>query len=743
MAYWLYCHGRRDSGCGLLHRTKEQPTILFRGKLLIKYVVETKAPSQVNANNPKFEQVDEGGSVMDTEYEILTSRDLASRARARLVTRYGANSEQGKVEVGEIIQNLKVQTIHGKVVRLSFGHHNRAVTQPVLEEVIKSYNEMHDDFHKTKMGEALSASLSDQSTKFETQLSATEKSLADIKTKEGVVSWEDTKRTLSERLGKLQQSMLDTRSELEERQAGMVELGKLIPGLETSPTNVSNEVTNQAAIPAEKLAEYRRNSELLDTLNKRERELLVTFTPENALVKSIRQQIETNEARLREMEAVEPRLIASRPVSDSKTGGADAPRSPQLLYAMEKSRVTALNAKYKVLTNEFAEVDKKLNAIGANDRRLTELERKRRLDERNYESFSTGSAQVDLDRALNDRKIPNIVEIQKPSPGLDPNPLEEQKLKKTAALIFLAGVFGAIGLAFVLEFYVDRSFKRPQDLASHLGLPLFISIPRIYLNGHANARLGPPRTAGLIENKAGDSAGPKAPKDDKGNGGRTVALKGQDVELAAWDQDHPLQPFHGALRDRLITYFEVNNMTSKPKLVAVTSCNEGSGVSTVAAGLAASLSETGDGNVLLVDMNQQGAAHYFRRGELACGLDEALEPGRRGETQVQDRLYVVSEASNVEKLPSVLPKRFKNLVPRLKASDYDYIIFDMPPVSQISMTPRLAKFMDMVLMVVEAEKSDRDVVKAATGLLKEARANVGVVLNKQRSYVPKRLQQEF
>jgi len=91
----------------------------------------------------------------------------------------------------------------------------------------------------------------------------------------------------------------------------------------------------------------------------------------------------------------------------------------------------------------------------------------------------------------------------------------------------------------------------------------------------------------------------------------------------------------------------------------------------------------------------------------------------------------------------MLPKRFSHLVSKMKASDYDYIIFDMPPVTQISVTPRLARFMDMVLLVVESEKTNRDVAQRAAALLSESRANVGVVMNKNRSYVPKRLHQEF
>ena len=37
----------------------------------------------------------------------------------------------------------------------------------------------------------------------------------------------------------------------------------------------------------------------------------------------------------------------------------------------------------------------------------------------------------------------------------------------------------------------------------------------------------------------------------------------------------------------------------------------------------------------------------------------------------------------------------------------------MPPVTEVSITPRLSKFMDTVLMVVEAEKTDLEVVRRA------------------------------
>jgi Mrp family chromosome partitioning ATPase len=216
------------------------------------------------------------------------------------------------------------------------------------------------------------------------------------------------------------------------------------------------------------------------------------------------------------------------------------------------------------------------------------------------------------------------------------------------------------------------------------------------------------------------------------------------AEVAPWDHGHPLHRFYAGLRERLIVNFEVRNLTHNPKLVAVTSCSKGAGVSSIAAGLAASLSETGDGNVLLVDMNvEQHTARQFYKGQPGCGLDAALEADTMGNAMVGENLYVASEAGNGEQLPRVMPKRFASLMPKLKASDYDYIIFDMPAVSQTSMTPRLAGLMDMVLLVIESEKTSREAVQRASALLAESKANVSTVLNKTRSYVPAKLHQEF
>jgi Mrp family chromosome partitioning ATPase len=189
-----------------------------------------------------------------------------------------------------------------------------------------------------------------------------------------------------------------------------------------------------------------------------------------------------------------------------------------------------------------------------------------------------------------------------------------------------------------------------------------------------------------------------------GLGGHRLRLRGsnEDSESAAAsvprDELVPnadgelLRPFCEAIRDRLGVFFELNNMAHKPKLVAVTSLAADAGASTLAVGLADAISETTEGKVLLVD-----------------------------------------------KLTT--PKRFYNVMADFKRSSLDYVVFDMPPVGDVSATVPLAGFMDTVLLVVEAEKSNRDAVKRAYAQL-SAKTKVSVVFNKSRSYGPKWLEGE-
>ena len=162
---------------------------------------------------------------------------------------------------------------------------------------------------------------------------------------------------------------------------------------------------------------------------------------------------------------------------------------------------------------------------------------------------------------------------------------------------------------------------------------------------------------------------------------------GDAADIVPMENGDLLRPFCEAIRDRLGLFFDLNHMAHKPKLVAVTGLRENAGASTLAAGLANALSDGTEGKVILVD-----------------------------------------------KPPAT--RRFYNMLMEFKTSDLDYVVFDMPSLGDTSSTLPLAGFMDTVLLVVEAEKSNRDAVKRAYEQL-AAKTKVSVVFNKSRSYVPR------
>jgi len=327
--------------------------------------------------------------------------------------------------------------------------------------------------------------------------------------------------------------------------------------------------------------------------------------------------------------------------------------------------------------------------------------------------ITLGNIKIDID--LSALKNANIATTQQPTPPS----LERTKTPKKMAVAIISGILAGLGWAFLCEYYLDHSVKRPKEIEGDLGMRLFLSIPKIKQKVNRRKLLAAAKDA---EVPAPDADGKLLPVLNGANG------KKVNHEVAPWDPNNSLYEYYEALRDRLISYFDVNNLTHKPKLVAVTGASKGSGATSIAVGLAASLSQTGEGKVLLIDMNyENGGAQPFYQGKPGCELDVALTDSTRETALVQDNLYVVSGPANGDKLARMLPKKFATLVPKFEASKYDYIIFDMPAVNQISITPRLAQFMDMVLLVIESEHTDRDIAKQAAMLLADSRAHVGAI----------------
>ncbi len=712
-------------GAAILLFVVKPPQYQSNAMISIRYVVEGKSL------NPPGDQLStrtldlQRDSIINTEVATLFSFDLAKEVVQAITPERALANEGGGTNVNRaaaLVKNgLSVEPIpESSVIRVTFQYPDAALVQPILSEILDAYLMKHVQLHQ---GLGVSGGfLTNEVIRLQAQLVQTDDELRKLKNANGVVSIEETQRGYAEQISRIRQDIFSAEVELSGYRAVV---GQLTKSSGAQPETPNSESATE--IPSDQIDTYKRICVQLVSLRAREQNYLTVqgFTLGNVLVRQVRGQIKQYETIKKNLEEKYPQLVT---LDVPSLGGAiPQPGDASFDLRSGSEQVAALEAKIQVLNSQLNQVWSEATNFDKVRTTISELEGKRDVEATNLKYFQNNLEETRIDDALGEDKAANISIIQEPTP---PAKGWSKPFKKKVGAVAVGGVMTGLVLAFFIELFLDRSVKRPTEIETKLKLPLFISIPDLARNGYR--RLAPENDRLLLRD-ADDNR-------PEGSGKNAPHPPGVD----SINRQHPLRRFYEGLRDRLVVYFEVRNLVHKPKLIGVTSCAAGAGVSSIATGLAASLSEMGEGNVLLVDMNVEGgAAQHFHKGKPNCGLESALKNETKENALVQENLYVATEPVRNEALPQVLPKRFAGLISQIRNSGYDYIIFDMPPVAETTVTFRLARLMDMTLLVIEAGKTNQEVIKRVTALLAESQANVSTVLNKTRNYVPSWLHQEY
>lgn len=189
-------------------------------------------------------------------------------------------------------------------------------------------------------------------------------------------------------------------------------------------------------------------------------------------------------------------------------------------------------------------------------------------------------------------------------------------------------------------------------------------------------------------------------------------------------------------------------LSSKPEppsdfqIMAITSCQRGEGVSTVATHLA--LAAAADGlRVLLVDANLANPSLHRMFGVVPRpGLSEALVDAEAVPTCVQSsgtpNLSLLTAGAHADGAQLLFHRRrFEELMQTLRV-DFDLVLVDMPPAEKSNPTADTVGMTDGVLLVIESERVRWEVALRTRELLERAGGNLlGVVLNKRHEYLPR------
>ncbi len=672
-------------------------------KLLVRYVLERSAvdPIEGASATASSKTVD---TVIGAEVAILSSWDLAVQvAQAigpkRLLPRSGEAATEGDAAATVSAGLTVIPTKGSNIIFVSYKNRDPQMATLVLQELLSRYFIKHLEVHRSAGAFDFVTQQTDQ---VRTRLNQTEDALRSLRDKTGITSLKDGSESLTTEAAKTQEQLSAAEAELAEQQALVNQMGGAQP--DASP---------KAEASKRDIEKYQFLVLRSETLHKTETDLLSKYTPANKRVKINQRQIKEVEYQKLDLEKKFPDISTKAAALKAKTGGSQGKNSDII---SERARLAGIGAKTEALRSGLRNIQEKMKQLSGLGLQMQELERKRDLDEANYKYFAASLEKARIDEALDPSKMPNISAVQRPTP-----PMLDTKTRNKIVL-GLAGGGAALGIALALlsGLVLNRTVRRPLDLETQLRIPLMLSIPHTATrNGH------------LALPWNGSPANPEA-----------LATRPHQSRLAPWEAGHFIRPYCQAIRDRLGLYFEIKHLTHKPKLVGVAGFSEEAGTSTLAAGLAASLSETNDGKVLLVDINLGPEdVHPFFQGKPAYSLTAALKRNS-AIASAADNLYLATVGSPHSGPAQLGLKRFFDMMPNLKASDFDYIIFDMPPLGQTSPTWGMAPFMDKLLLVIEAEKNNREIIKRGYRKLVAERDNVEVVVNKTRSYVPKWLDAE-
>ena len=270
-------------------------------------------------------------------------------------------------------------------------------------------------------------------------------------------------------------------------------------------------------------------------------------------------------------------------------------------------------------------------------------------------------------------------------------PLEPARPRPLRTLLF--GLFGggllAGGVVFFAD-YLDGRLKTPDDIRAHLGQPYLGMLPKV----------------------------------DVGDTDRT------EFRLDAAVPEN----FAAAVRTIRTSLF-FSSAEEGCRSVVVTSAEPGDGKSILAVNLAIAIAQSGQ-RTLLVDADlRRPRMHEHLRVDRAPGLSD-LMVGQAETDDVIRKTHVAGlsvlsagkESPNPTEL--IASRRFGAWLEAAR-NDYDWIVADAPPVLPITDSTIIARGVNHILFVVDAEATHRRTAKTALERLSSVGARVtGIVLNK-------------
>ena len=279
---------------------------------------------------------------------------------------------------------------------------------------------------------------------------------------------------------------------------------------------------------------------------------------------------------------------------------------------------------------------------------------------------------------------------------------------RNAMLGFAVGLVVMAAILVILEL-LDNTIRQEEDIVQVSGHPILATVPD----------MAAPAKSGVYGSKKQSS---------EENSKKKVPLIGGEISFSALES-------YKLLRTKLQFSFAGEDDC---RVIGITSAMSGEGKSLTSINLAYSLSELGK-RVILIDAD-------MRRPTLAKKLPIQKDPGLSscltgqrdlgnliqncGIAGAEKAFRVIAAGQNPPNPVELLSSNRMDVVLETLRKHYDYIILDLPPVTEVSDVLAVADKLDGVLLVVRQNICNRAVLNATVRQLSFVKAKVlGVVFN--------------
>jgi uncharacterized protein involved in exopolysaccharide biosynthesis len=299
--------------------------------------------------------------------------------------------------------------------------------------------------------------LAKQTATLHAQLTQMETELRDLQDTSGIIAPEHHGEKIADQIGTIESNLLDGDEDLAASKAQIQVLQKKLGELPPTKVTAQNTGLEDKAIAGMR--------EQLYGLEVKLQYLLATSSADYFEVAQLRKQIA-------EAKAI---LDAQNPTRTEVTTGLNSNyQETELALLRQEPLLASLQAKTDTYRLQLKGLRGELTAFNEKNMRLKQLMREIDIQDASYRKYVANLDQARIDEALEAERISSI-NIAEPA-TYETKPAHPRPVVNLGVGLF-AGIFGALGLAFLVE-YKDRSLQTPAEVEQILGLRVLGSLPR-------------------------------------------------------------------------------------------------------------------------------------------------------------------------------------------------------------------------------------------------------------------------